>query len=289
MISPIEHQVLMDDREMDDSFLLGPLDDKQDNDMSADSLSAFSAGTSPDLLDESGYDGSEFLQSENVGIVTPSKSKSKSKSHAPKKAKKANALVAAVQGDNSDGLPTKFDVLCGQSRICANHTGNRRFQIVLDIYAPKYEVAKSKQEKMMLTKEIVGCIADSGGRFLKYKDGMWIEISNVTARDKVSHALRTKVQSWKRQQDEKSASTPKKRASIRKRQNIRRRSAPSASAVPSLADVRAVSFDGSTTSSTSIMDELLRTQREIFDQLTQNDKPGTSKQMHPLKRTETWS
>mmetsp|Transcript_13440 Transcript_13440/g.15321 ORF Transcript_13440/g.15321 Transcript_13440/m.15321 type:complete len:200 (-) Transcript_13440:480-1079(-) len=55
---------------------------------------------------------------------------------------------------------------------------------------------------MMTTKEIVACIHNSGGRFLKFKndDGMWEEISNVAARDKVSHALRTKAASWKRHQ-----------------------------------------------------------------------------------------
>merc|ERR1740138_939022 len=66
---------------------------------------------------------------------------------------------------------------------------------------------------MMMTKEIVACINNTGGRFLKYNKtkttetengnvGMWEEISNVAARDKVSHALRTKVASWKRQQQQ---------------------------------------------------------------------------------------
>merc|ERR1711862_780275 len=50
-----------------------------------------------------------------------------------------------------------------------------------------------------MTKAIVSIIHDSGGRFLKYKDGMWEEISTVATRDKVSHALRTKVSSWRRQ------------------------------------------------------------------------------------------
>merc|ERR1712199_133601 len=72
----------------------------------------------------------------------------------------------------------------------------------------------SKQEKMCMTKEVVRIIqVDNGGRFLKFKDGMWEEISIVAARDKVSHALRTKVASWKRQkaqllkQSENGAST----------------------------------------------------------------------------------
>merc|ERR1712150_163551 len=144
----------------------------------------------------------------------------------------------------------------------------------------------------MGTKEIVGCIAASGGRFLKYKDGVWIEITDVTARDKVSHALRTKVKSWQRQKEEKSRKSstpaPKKRASIaaakRRSRGSRRSSAPSV--VTSASEIRTVSFDGSMSSSTSIMDELLKTQREIFEKLTQSD--GSAAETHPLKRSETW-
>jgi len=295
MISPIEHQVAFLDSDLNEELLFPSLYEQQENNMSSTNLSALSEESSPDLMDENDCgNGSEFLQTENVGIVTPVGEEAKPNTTAKVEEKKTEEKpkVVPVEKDNNDpaqvGLPSKFDVLCGQSRICANHTGNRRFQVVLDIYAPKYEQAKSKQEKMMLTKEIVGCIGAASGRFLKYKDGMWIEISNVTARDKVSHALRTKVQSWKRQRTEK-ASPPKKKSSspIRKRRNnTRRRSAPAV--VTSGSDIRAVSFDGSTASSTSIMDELLRTQREIFEQLTQSDKPA-AKQTHPLKRTETWS
>merc|ERR1712207_139559 len=55
----------------------------------------------------------------------------------------------------------------------------------------------------MGTKEIVSRIHNNQGRFLKQKkDGMWEEISTVAARDKVSHALRTKVAGWKRNQEQ---------------------------------------------------------------------------------------
>ena len=92
-------------------------------------------------------------------------------------------------------FPTECDILCSQSRICASHVGNKRFQAVLDIYAARYDNATRKQEKMMTTKEIVACIHNSSGRFLQFKKehGMWEEISNTAAREKVSHALRTKV------------------------------------------------------------------------------------------------
>lgn len=282
--------------------------------MSRCSLTTISEESSQEDLtqmeDENDFDGFD-LEIENEGPVTPEKKKPERKiPQAPKKATKPSmpkadevpssttttTTAASTEEEPAQvGLPNKFDVLCGQSRICANHTGNRRFQVVLDIYASRYDAVKSKQEKMMLTKEIVGCIASSGGRFLKYKDGMWTEISSVTARDKVSHALRTKVQSWKRQQAEKlspNAGKKNKRGSIRKRRPSRRRSAPS-SLSPTLSEVRAVSFDGSdgsSASSNAIMDELLRSQREIFEQLTQDDmQEKAAKPTHPLKRTETWS
>jgi hypothetical protein len=130
-----------------------------------------------------------------------------------------------------------------------------------------------------------------------YKDGVWCEISNVTARDKVSHALRTKVQSWKKQQAEKKTGvTPTKRRKSETAKRIRRRASTnspmrrSASSVVSGTStskhIHTVSFDGSTTSSTNIMDELLRTQREIFANLTQSDKGC---QPHPLKTAQSWS
>jgi len=273
--------------------------------MSHSSLTIISEeSSSPELMDENDFDGSRVLEAAKERLATPTKIKTKSTPKTPQAPKKAarpktpETIVTAQIHGKTDlakvGLPSKFDVLCGQSRICANHTGNRRFKIILDLYASKYQAAnqavKSKQEKMMLTKEIVRCIASSGGRFLKYKDGMWTEISDETARDKVSHALRTKLQSWKRQQAEKESSSPKKRGFTLKRRPRRRRSAPS-SAAPNMSEVRAVSFDGSDRSSifsSAIMDELLRAQREIFEQLTQNDKANAPKQTHPLKRTGTW-
>lgn len=100
--------------------------------------------------------------------------------------------------------PTENDILCGQSRICASHRGNCRFQEILDNYADVYDAANTKQEKMTMTKKIVSTIRESGGRFLKKMDGYYEEITTVAARDKVSHALRTKVQARKKKQQQKS-------------------------------------------------------------------------------------
>ncbi|KAL3932649.1 MAG: hypothetical protein SGBAC_010752 [Bacillariaceae sp.] len=269
MMPPNEPHMLFHDNDFQDDFLLHSLDPNDDFNSSNNALTVISDESLPDLMEDNSFAGNEFLK---VGLVTPNSVKSEV---IPEKVenKMPNTVVISQKTKSVSGQPdepTPFDVLCGQSRTCANHSGNRRFQSVLDSYAAKYEAAKSKQEKMTLTKEIVGCIGAAGGRFLKFKNNKWVEIANVAARDKVSHALRTKVQSWKRQQA--NSSTKKGQQSIRKRRPSRR-----TSAVPSFSECKSVSFDGSTTSSTAVMDELLRTQREIFKKLTQTNSG------HPLK------
>jgi len=120
----------------------------------------------------------------------------------------------SIEEPEPNGLPHRFDVLCGQSRTIESHTGNRRFQVVLDMYSARYSATQSKKAKMLITREIVASIETSGGRFLKYKDDEWTEIPTVTARDKVSHALRTKLQSVKREQKKQAVpvASSKKRA-----------------------------------------------------------------------------
>ena len=193
-----------------------------------------------------------------------------------------SALIAQkFPSSHGSIVPTKFDILCGQSRICASHTGNRRFQVVLDTYAERYDAVTSKQEKMNLTKEIVGCIHASNGRFLKYKNGSWTEISNVLARDKVSHALRTKVASWKRQKEEAAAPKTTEKAKSPARKTHRRKSSSGGRRRRSSTSIMTSSFDATdSTAKNAVMEDLLRAQREIFASLTEGFDEDA---IHPLK------
>ena len=160
-------------------------------------------------------------------------------------------------------IPKSEDILCGQSRICASHPGNQTFQRVLGDYAHTYDIATSKQEKMHMTKAIVLTIHDSGGRFLKFREGMWEEISTVAARDKVSHALRTKVNSWKRQhkqllKKDSDPFAPPKRTSLSR--HCRKRSIRDSSSSP-------VPFDERQQESSKFSD-LLRSQQTNFANMT---------------------
>merc|ERR1712157_522566 len=181
--------------------------------------------------------------------------------------------------------PAENDILCGQSRVCASHGGNKRFSAVLDQFADRYDAATSKQEKMTMTKEIVATL-NARGRFLKRKSssGMWEEISTVAARDKVSHALRTRVASWKRQHQQllegrnafspnnggHRSSMPPTRSRRRKskhRKENRRSSAPPIGANGSDFNTSS-SFDVNDPASAAVVSNLMRAQQEIFATLT---------------------
>lgn len=171
-------------------------------------------------------------------------------------------------------VPTTVDILCGQSRVCASHPGNRIFQTVLEDFAHKYDTATSKQEKMQMTKAVVTIIHDSKGRFLKHKNEMWEEISIVTARDKVSHALRNKVASWKKQRQQQqqqqhdqqrhSLSPRSGRSSISRSSRSSRQHRRSGSNSPD--NIHPISFDGNDVSSSGVVNGLIQAQQELFAQ-----------------------
>lgn len=299
---------MMDEVDYDELLLLNALEDDDHKHhhhhnhhkyiTSAAILSTPISETSSSGFGEDDMDDAEFFDDDTVEIVNivrddePSfESNNPSAVPITPENKKRVQLEEEPESEESNeparvGVPSKFDILCGQSRICAGHTGNRRFQVVLDIYAPRYDASTSKQEKMTLTKEIVGCIHAAGGRFLKYKEGLWEEISNVTARDKVSHALRTKVVSWKRQQQEEEKNSKPKRERTEKPSHRRaaagrsRRSSGSSIAT-SASDIVTTSFDGNDSESACVMGELLKAQREIFATMTTSNSEQDSP--HPLK------
>lgn len=91
--------------------------------------------------------------------------------------------------------PAKFDILCGKDKTYGRHPGNRYFRLRIEASVDYYTHASNKQEKMQFTRDIVRFMqSEYGSRFLRpvTVDGrkLWEEISEATARDKVSHALR---------------------------------------------------------------------------------------------------
>jgi hypothetical protein len=86
-------------------------------------------------------------------------------------------------------IPRRFDVLFGKGKNIAEHTGNLRAGLVVEMNRSRYEKA-SKFEKTQVAERIVHLIHLSYGRFLKNETFGWVEVSDDAAREKISHFFR---------------------------------------------------------------------------------------------------
>ena len=86
--------------------------------------------------------------------------------------------------------PSEYDVVCGRGKGSYNRPGNKRFRAIAQEYVPEYLAARSRLDKSSVLNKIVHVVQENG-RFLKYskKEG-WFVISHELAREKVGHAIR---------------------------------------------------------------------------------------------------
>lgn len=94
-----------------------------------------------------------------------------------------------LQQSSTTCSPRRFDVLFGKSKEAREHTGNLRALHLCDMHWSKYEQS-SKYGKTEVAEKIVSIIQESNGRFLKSEKGVWVEVSDDVAREKVSHFFR---------------------------------------------------------------------------------------------------
>jgi hypothetical protein len=95
------------------------------------------------------------------------------------------------------GKPLPYDVLCSKNKTDANHPGNAEYKRLIKENALAYASAESKQEKTRMTTDIARELMETyNSRFLKYDSlsGEWEVLTVAMARDKISHALRTRAQ-----------------------------------------------------------------------------------------------
>lgn len=94
--------------------------------------------------------------------------------------------------------PESTDVLCGSGGEIHKHPGNIRFAAIIKkhYHGSGYAAAKTKSEKMKVTKLIFDEIVQTGGRLLK-KDSIYDQTwfvagggGNKVVRDKISHHIR---------------------------------------------------------------------------------------------------
>jgi hypothetical protein len=88
-------------------------------------------------------------------------------------------------------VPAPLDVLMGREKIAQEHTGNFRYNQIIQSRLEKYDNG-TRQEKTQMATEILEVVKGYGGRFLKLESGSWVQVNDLVAREKVSNAFRSK-------------------------------------------------------------------------------------------------
>jgi hypothetical protein len=92
-----------------------------------------------------------------------------------------------------------------------NHIGNRRFRIIASMYVEKYSRADTKAAKSVIVSEIITAIRQAGGNFCRHKRGVWFEVGDNYAREKVSALLRDLLHSQYRSSNKSKTASRKAR------------------------------------------------------------------------------
>jgi hypothetical protein len=89
-------------------------------------------------------------------------------------------------------LPSPHAVICGRGKACSSSSGNKNLKRILNSYLNSYSEARNKLEKSAIVSSIVGSIKQAAptGAFVKFEGGMWWEVEDGVAREKVGCLLR---------------------------------------------------------------------------------------------------
>jgi hypothetical protein len=87
-------------------------------------------------------------------------------------------------------VPTEFTVICGRGKARTTSIGNRRLKYIINSFLKPYSEAKNRLEKSDIVSSIVGAIKRGGGNFVKCEDGIWWEVDDAYAKEKVGCLFR---------------------------------------------------------------------------------------------------
>lgn len=103
--------------------------------------------------------------------------------------------TAKALAGNAIISPRCSDVLLGRGRPYQEFPGNAKLAEIIDDHREAYQQPQRKLRKTAISNEVLKIIKLSNGRFLKKHEsdeGIWVEVSDEIARDKISHSFRTK-------------------------------------------------------------------------------------------------
>jgi len=90
--------------------------------------------------------------------------------------------------------PGPNDVVCARGKSFWDHKGNQKYRVLIAKSTEKYASTNNKLARTLIVSEIIEAIRTSGGRFVKKagngRDGLWTEVKEILAREKVGQSLR---------------------------------------------------------------------------------------------------
>ena len=81
-------------------------------------------------------------------------------------------------------VPGYYDVICDRKKQAREHSGNVRFQKLVNSASVAYGSASTKPERAAIVTDLVNSVRSHGTGFVKYdkKTGQWIEVGDRLAR-----------------------------------------------------------------------------------------------------------
>jgi hypothetical protein len=90
-------------------------------------------------------------------------------------------------------IPSHADVLFGKGKVFQLHMGNMKLSTILEERGADYFNAKRNKKAAIAMAVVVGMKNEKNTRFLRQdNDGLWVEVDDKTAADKVGHGFRNR-------------------------------------------------------------------------------------------------
>ncbi|KAL3939017.1 MAG: hypothetical protein SGBAC_006182 [Bacillariaceae sp.] len=111
--------------------------------------------------------------------------------------KKKLNTVEAMTKLGAHFRPGDFDVICARGKAAKNHIGNQHFRQKIAESTEEYATATSRLFKSVAVSSVVDWVreASPNGGFVKEINGMWYEVGDHLAREKVGQSLREQLHS----------------------------------------------------------------------------------------------
>jgi len=88
--------------------------------------------------------------------------------------------------------PLCYDVICARGKTAHSHEGNRRFRELVKLHQEAYANAPTKYHKSLIVSHITNTVrtASVEGGFVKNIKGIWYEVGDRAAKEKIGQTLR---------------------------------------------------------------------------------------------------